>query len=143
MVETPAAALLADRMLEEVDFLSIGTNDLTQYTMAADRMATDLAHLTDPWQPAVLQLVAMTAQAGRRAGKPVGVCGEAAADPALAAVLVGMGITSLSMAAAAVRAVGAQLGKVTVAACEQAAEAALAAVDPQEARAAVRQVLDA
>ena len=85
-------------MLEVVDFLSIGTNDLTQYTMAADRMATDLAHLTDPWQPAVLQLIAITAEAGRQAGKPVGVCGEAAADPLLACVLVGMGITSLSMA---------------------------------------------
>ncbi len=65
MVEVPAAALLAHRMLEVVDFLSIGTNDLTQYTMAADRMATDLAHLTDAWQPAVLQLIAITAEAGR------------------------------------------------------------------------------
>ena len=102
MVEVPSAALLAHRMLEVVDFLSIGTNDLTQYTMAADRMATDLAHLTDPWQPAVLQLIAITAEAGRQAGKSVGVCGEAAADPLLACALVGMGITSLSMAAAAV-----------------------------------------
>ena len=63
MVEIPSAALLAHRMLEVVDFLSIGTNDLTQYAMAADRMATDLAHLTDPWQPAVLQLIAITAHA--------------------------------------------------------------------------------
>ena len=78
-------------MLEVVDFLSIGTNDLTQYTMAADRMATDLAHLTDAWQPAVLQLIAITAEAGKQAGKPVGVCGEAAADPLLACVLVGHG----------------------------------------------------
>ena len=91
MVEVPVAALLAHRMLEVVDFLSIGTNDLTQYTMAADRMATDLAHLTDPWQPAVLQLIAITAEAGQAAGKPVGVCGEAAADPLLACVLVGHG----------------------------------------------------
>jgi phosphotransferase system enzyme I (PtsI) len=141
MVEIPSAALLADRLLEEVDFLSIGTNDLTQYAMAADRMASDLAHLTDAWQPAVLRLVAMTAQAGARAGKPVGVCGEAAADPALAAVLVGMGVTSLSMAPAAVRAVGAHLGTVTAALCEAAAEAALGAADPQEARAAVREAL--
>ena len=69
MVEIPSAALLAHRMLEVVDFLSIGTNDLTQYTMAADRMATDLAHLTDPWQPAVLQLIAITAEAGKRGGQ--------------------------------------------------------------------------
>jgi phosphotransferase system enzyme I (PtsI) len=141
MVEVPSAALLAHRMLEVVDFLSIGTNDLTQYTMAADRMATDLAHLTDPWQPAVLQLVAITAEAGKQAGKPVGVCGEAAADPLLAGVLVGMGITSLSMAAAAVRPVGARLASATMDDLEDAAEAALAASDPKAARDAVRRVL--
>jgi phosphoenolpyruvate-protein phosphotransferase (PTS system enzyme I) len=141
MVEIPSAALLAHQMLEVVDFLSIGTNDLTQYTMAADRMATDLAHLTDSWQPAVLQLIAITAEAGKQAGKPVGVCGEAAADPLLATALVGMGITSLSMALAAVRPVGAQLAAVPMDTCEQAAEAALGAVDPMAARAAVRDVL--
>lgn len=141
MVEVPAVALLAHRVLEVVDFLSLGTNDLTQYTMAADRMATDLAHLTDPWQPAVLQLVAITAAAGRAAAKPVGVCGEAAADPLLACVLVGLGVTSLSMAAAAVRPVGARLAGVTLQQCEDAAEAALAAPDPAAARAAVRAVL--
>ncbi len=141
MVEVPSAALLAHRMLEVVDFLSIGTNDLTQYTMAADRMATDLAHLTDPWQPAVLQLVAITAEAGQRAGKPVGVCGEAAADPLLACALVGMGITSLSMADAAVRAVGARLASVGMDTCEDAAEAALAAADPMAAREAVLALL--
>jgi phosphoenolpyruvate-protein phosphotransferase (PTS system enzyme I) len=141
MVEIPSAALLAHKILEVVDFLSIGTNDLTQYTMAADRMATNLAHLTDSWQPAVLQLIAITAEAGKQAGKPVGVCGEAAADPALATALVGMGITSLSMALAAVRSVGAQLAAVSMDVCEHAAEAALAAPDPMAARAAVRQIL--
>jgi phosphotransferase system enzyme I (PtsI) len=141
MVEVPSAALLAHRMLEAVDFLSIGTNDLTQYTMAADRMATDLAHLTDPWQPAVLQLIAITAEAGRQARKPVGVCGEAAADPLLACVLVGMGVTSLSMAAAAVRPVGARLSTVPFEVCEEAAEAALAAPDPVAGREAVRALL--
>ncbi|GAB3197298.1 phosphoenolpyruvate-utilizing N-terminal domain-containing protein [Nocardioides hungaricus] len=141
MVEVPSAALLAHRMLQVVDFLSIGTNDLTQYTMAADRMATDLAHLTDPWQPAVLQLIAITAEAGRQAGKPVGVCGEAAADPLLACVLVGMGVTSLSMAATAVRPVGARLAATPYDLCEEAAEAALAAADPAAAREAVRALL--
>ncbi|WP_134738684.1 phosphoenolpyruvate--protein phosphotransferase [Nocardioides sp. 503] len=141
MVEVPSAALLAPRMLEVVDFMSIGTNDLTQYTMAADRMATDLAHLTDPWQPAVLQLIAITAEAGRLAGKPVGVCGEAAADPLLACALVGMGVTSLSMAAAAVRQVGARLGTTTSEQCEDIAEAALGADDPAAGRAAVLEIL--
>ena len=142
MVEVPSAALLADRMLEVVDFLSIGTNDLSQYTMAADRMATELAHLTDAWQPAVLALIQMTAEAGLRAGKPVGVCGEAAADPMLATVLIGMGITSLSMASAAVRPVGARLAGASLDTCKAAAAAAVAAPDPLAARAAVREVLE-
>ncbi|SNX66649.1 phosphoenolpyruvate--protein phosphotransferase [Streptomyces sp. TLI_55] len=141
MVETPAAALLADRILDVVDFVSIGTNDLTQYAMAADRLAADLAHLTDPWQPAVLRLVAMTAEAGRRLGKPVGVCGEAAADPLLACVLVGLGVTSLSMAPAAVPSVGVQVESVTAEQCRAAAENVMRAVDPQEARELARAVL--
>ena len=69
MIEVPAAALLADRILEHVDFLSIGTNDLAQYTMAADRMSAELATLTDPWQPAVLALVAMAVRAGAAVGQ--------------------------------------------------------------------------
>ena len=127
MIEVPAAALLADRILEHVDFLSIGTNDLAQYTMAADRMSAELAALTDPWQPAVLALVAMAARAGAAAGKPVGVCGEAAADPLLACVLVGLGVTSLSSAAAAVQGVGARLAQVSLQQCREAAEAVLVA----------------
>ncbi|MEI4273125.1 putative PEP-binding protein [Klenkia sp. LSe6-5] len=143
MVEVPSVALLADRFLEHLDFLSIGTNDLSQYALAADRLSGDLADLTDPWQPALLRLVQLTAEAGQRAGKPVGVCGEAAADPLLACVLVGLGITSLSCAASSIAGVGAKLGTVTLATCQRAAEVALAADDPQAARAAVREVLDA
>lgn len=143
MVEVPSAALLADRLLEEVDFLSIGTNDLTQYTMAADRMSSELAHLTDPWQPALLHMVSITASAGQRAGKPVGVCGEAAADPYLACVLVGLGVTSLSMSVRSVRAVGARLEGVSHEQCRAMAQAALAASSPESAREAVRDVLDA
>jgi phosphoenolpyruvate-protein phosphotransferase (PTS system enzyme I) len=141
MIEVPSAALHADRLLEHVDFLSIGTNDLSQYTLAADRLSADLADLTDPWQPALLLLVRLTADAGRRAGKPVGVCGEAAADPVLACVLVGLGISSLSCAASAVAGVGSRLGSVTLDECRRAAEAALAAADPSSARAAAREVL--
>jgi phosphotransferase system enzyme I (PtsI) len=141
MIEIPSAALLADRLLEHVDFLSIGTNDLSQYTLAADRLSAELSDLTDPWQPALLLLVQLTAQAGQRVGKPVGVCGEAAADPLLACVLVGLGITSLSCAASAVRGVGARLAVVDLPACERAADAALSAADPTAARAAARAVL--
>jgi phosphotransferase system enzyme I (PtsI) len=141
MIEIPAAALLADRLLEHVEFLSIGTNDLAQYTMAADRMSSDLATLTDPWQPAVISLVAQTARAGVAAGKPVGVCGEAAADPLLACVLVGLGVSSLSAAASAVTPVGAKLASVTLQQCRDAAEAVLSTASPAQAREAATTVL--
>ena len=141
MVEVPSVAMLADQFLAEVDFFSIGTNDLTQYTMAADRMSSHLAMLTDPWQPAVLRLIQLTAAAGQRGAKSVGVCGEAAADPLLACVLVGLGVTSLSMAASAVSGVGAQLATVTFEQCEQAAQAVLDATDSAAARERARKVL--
>ncbi|MBY4012434.1 phosphoenolpyruvate--protein phosphotransferase [Rhodococcus fascians] len=141
MIEIPAAALLAEHILEHVDFLSIGTNDLAQYTMAADRMSAQLAGLTDPWQPAVLALVAHTAAAGAKVGKPVGVCGEAAADPLLACVLVGMGITSLSAASAAVAHVGSKLATVTLDQCKAAAAAALKTDSTAVAREAVSAIL--
>ncbi|MFI9816822.1 phosphoenolpyruvate--protein phosphotransferase [Saccharothrix variisporea] len=117
MIEIPAAALRADEVLAEVDFVSIGTNDLAQYTFAADRVLGDLGALLDPWQPALLDLIALVAEAGRRAGKPVGVCGEAAGDPALAPVLVGLGVTSLSMSAPALPHVRAALREHTLAEC--------------------------
>ncbi|MGV0743587.1 phosphoenolpyruvate--protein phosphotransferase [Mycolicibacterium sp. XJ870] len=141
MIEVPAAALLAGKILDHVDFLSIGTNDLAQYTMAADRMSADLATLTDPWQPAVLALVAMAVRAGAAAGKPVGVCGEAAADPLLACVLVGLGVTSLSAAAAALPGVGAKLARVSLQQCRDAADAVLTTATAADARAAALAVL--
>lgn len=125
MVEVPAAALRAADLLEHADFLSIGTNDLAQYTLAADRMAGELADLLDPWQPALLDLIRMTAEAGAAVGKAVGVCGEAAASPALAPVLVGLGVTSLSMSASAVADVREALAAVTLAECRQLAAEAL------------------
>ena len=141
MIEVPAAALLADRILEQVDFVSIGTNDLAQYTMAADRMSAELATLTDPWQPGVLTLIGITGRAGQAAGKPVGVCGEAAADPLLACVLVGLGVTSLSAASAAVTAVGAKVASVTADQCREAAEAVLTTASAADARAVALAVL--
>jgi phosphotransferase system enzyme I (PtsI) len=141
MVEVPAAALQAARLLEVVDFLSIGTNDLSQYTLATDRMSGELADLLDPWQPALLQLMATCAAAGRAVDKSVSVCGEAASDPLLAPVLVGMGITSLSMSAAAVPAVRTSVGRLTREECENLARIALDQVDAGSARAAVAERL--
>jgi phosphotransferase system enzyme I (PtsI) len=138
MVEVPAAVLLANEIFPGVDFVSIGTNDLSQYTFAADRQHGELADLLDPWQPALLRMVALCAEAGRAAGKPVGVCGEAAADPLLATVLVGLGVTSLSMSARSVPAVRDALARHTLAECRRNAELALAAPDPEAARRAVR-----
>lgn len=140
-VETPSAALVADELCAAVDFVSIGTNDLSQYTMAADRMSGELASLADAWQPAVLRSIRLIGEAAERTGTPVGVCGEAAADPALAPVLVGLGASSLSMSARAITAVGAILSTATLEQCRAAAAAACAAIDPAAARAAAREAL--
>lgn len=134
MVEVPSAALKAEAILGEVDFASIGTNDLTQYVMASDRMLGGLAELSDPWQPAVLQLIGMAAAQGDRAEKSVGVCGEAAADPGLAVVLVGLGVSSLSMAPRALPAVAEVLRTVTLDQSEQIADRAVTAKSAQEAK---------
>ncbi len=137
MIEVPSAALLAERVLAEADFASIGTNDLTQYTMAADRMLASVAALQDPWHPAVLRLVGEVGAAGASHGKPVGVCGEAAADPRLAVVLVGLGVTTLSMSAPAIADVRDELAAWALDAARAAARAALEAEDAPGARAAV------
>ena len=141
MVEVPAAALRAAAIAAEVDFFSIGTNDLTQYAFAADRQVGALSRLQDPWQPALLDLVAFTAIAAAAARRGCGVCGEAAADPVLACVLVGLGATSLSMAAPALAAVRAALRRHSVADCQAAAEAARSAYSPEQARTRAREAL--
>ncbi|WJL97350.1 phosphoenolpyruvate--protein phosphotransferase [Microbacterium sp. ET2] len=134
MVEVPSSALLADRILAHADFASIGTNDLTQYTLAADRLLGSVAGFQDPWHPAVLRLIREVGDAGRAHGKPVGICGEAAADPLLAVVLVGLGATSLSMAPSALADVRATLLQHTLDDARAIAEAALAADDAAAAR---------
>ncbi|MGW4828500.1 phosphoenolpyruvate--protein phosphotransferase [Amycolatopsis japonica] len=134
MIEIPAAALTAREILDAVDFVSVGTNDLAQYTFAADRQLGAVAKLNDPWQPGLLRLLKVIGQAAKDTGKPAGVCGEAAADPRLALVLAGLGLTSLSMNAPAVRAVGASLAATTLAECEALADAVLATSDPVAAR---------
>jgi phosphotransferase system enzyme I (PtsI) len=143
MVEVPSAALTAEAILREVSFASLGTNDLTQYAMAADRQLGPLAALNTPWQPAVLRLVGLTVEGSAAEGhsKPVGVCGEAAADPALAVVLTGLGVSTLSMTARSLAAVATVLKTVTLSEAQELAKLALSASSATEARAWVREKL--
>ncbi|WP_293694905.1 phosphoenolpyruvate--protein phosphotransferase [uncultured Agrococcus sp.] len=138
MAEVPSIAVLADQVMKHADFVSIGTNDLTQYTFAADRMLGTVAQFQDPWHPAVLRLIERLGDAGAALDTPVGVCGEAAADPALAVVLVGLGVTSLSMSPAALADVRAELLTVTM---EEAKERAIKALHATSARGAREAVL--
>lgn len=142
MVEVPSSAIQAKRILEIADFASIGTNDLTQYTLAADRLLGSVASFQDPWHPAVLHLIRSTAEGGKANGKPVGICGEAAADPLLAVVLVGLGATTLSMAPTALADVRASLLQYDLADAQRIATAALAADDAASARAAAQAAAD-
>jgi len=109
MIEVPAAAIKADVFARELDFLSIGTNDLIQYTLAIDRTDDTVAHLYNPLHPAVLQLIEMSIRAGNKAGKPVSVCGEMAGDPRLTRLLLGFGLRQFSMHPAHVLAVKRQV----------------------------------
>jgi len=138
MVEVPSAAILATELLKTADFASIGTNDLVQYTMAADRLLGSVAHLQSPWHPAALRLIQMVADGGKANGKPVGVCGEAAADPLLAVVLVGLGVNTLSMSPSALADVRAELKKHTLEDAQRIAAAALATGNADGAKAAAR-----
>src|SRR5699024_1988262 len=115
MVEVPSAALLSGPILARAHFASIGTNDLTQYTLAADRLLGSLARMASTWDPSVLALVRSTCAGGQTQDRPVAVCGEAAADPALAPVLVGLGVRSLSMTPRALGDVAAVLATLTLA----------------------------
>lgn len=119
MVEIPSAALNAQSLAQEVDFFSIGTNDLTLYTLAADRTDERLAILYQPLHPAVLRLIEMTATAAKSANIPCGVCGELAGDPQATAVLLGLGVTELSMNAASLGAVKREVLRTPLAAARQ------------------------
>jgi phosphoenolpyruvate-protein kinase (PTS system EI component) len=137
----PAAALTAARLAEHVDFFSLGTNDLTQYTMAADRGDERLASLLAGPQPAVLRLVQVTVEAAAARGRPVAVCGELAGDPAAAVLLVGLGVTELSMAPALIAEAKAALRGVDLTQARAAAQAALEARDADAARALAARLL--
>lgn len=139
MIEVPGAALRAHDVLGEVDFGSLGTNDLAQYTMAADRMQGALSDLLDPWQPAVLDVVGLACDGAARVNRPIGVCGESAGDPLLALVLVGLGVSSLSMAPSKVPVVRLALSLHSVAECQAIASAARSARTAVDALTAVRE----
>ena len=141
MIEVPSSALLAHHILDIADFVSIGTNDLTQYTVAADRLLGTVADLQDPWNPAVLRLIREVGRAGESTHKPVGVCGEAAADPTLAVVLIGLGVTSLSMSPIALADVRAEISRFTLAEARELAERVLSSRNAADARIAASVVL--
>ncbi len=141
MIETPAIAAMVHRLGGVVDFLSIGTNDLSQYLFAADRMHPSLGTLLNPWQPALLSVVNDIISQAEPLNVPVGICGESAANPLLALVFTGMGAASVSVSPAAVGAVDSALRAVTAEAAKDLAAAVLLADSPEAALAAARQLV--
>jgi phosphocarrier protein FPr len=134
MIEVPSAALMADAFATEVDFFSIGTNDLTQYTLAMDRMHPTLAGKSDGLHPAVLRLIAATVEAAHKNGKWVGVCGELGADPQAVPILVGLGVDELSVSVPAIPTVKAQIRSLDYVAAQSLAERALRCATAPEVR---------
>jgi phosphoenolpyruvate-protein phosphotransferase len=134
MVEVPSVALLADHFAAEVDFFSIGTNDLTQYTMAAERTNARVAHLNDPCHPAVLRQIRYVVEAAQQAGRWVGVCGEAAGDVVIVPILLGLGVDELSMAPASIPGVKALIRKWPILAARRIAEEALSMESASDVR---------
>jgi phosphocarrier protein FPr len=140
MIEVPSAALLADQLARHADFLSIGTNDLTQYTLAMDRCQADLAAQADGLHPAVLRLIDLTTQGAAKHGKWVGVCGALAGDPLAVPVLVGLGVTELSVDPVAVPTVKARVRRLDYQLCRQRAQDILGLDSAQAVRAASREI---
>lgn len=132
MIEVPAAAVAADQLATEADFLAVGTNDLVQFSLAVDRADERVSHLYDPLHPAILRLVRAAVRGARRRGRPLSVCGEMAADPALAVLLVGLGVTELSMRAGAIPLVTQVLRVTPAADARRLAARALRAATPEE-----------
>ncbi|MGO5027484.1 phosphoenolpyruvate--protein phosphotransferase [Candidatus Agathobaculum pullicola] len=133
MVEIPVAAVCADMLAKEVDFFSIGTNDLIQYSCAVDRINEKISYLYRPLHPGVLRLIAMTAKAANENGIEVGVCGEMAGTPGMAPVLCGLGVTNLSMSASAMLAAKADLAAYSYAECKELADKLVAAPSATDA----------
>ena len=135
MIETPGAALSADALALEADFFAIGTNDLTAYTLAVDRSESDVAQLYDPMHPAVLRLVQFATEAALRMRMPVSICGELAAAPRAAPLLLGLGVRSLSMNAAAIPKVKQVIRSVSIDTCVRFARRVMEQSDPERIRA--------
>jgi phosphoenolpyruvate-protein phosphotransferase (PTS system enzyme I) len=125
MVEVPSVALLADTFAREVDFFSIGTNDLTQYTLAVDRINERVAHLYQPAHPAVIKLIRDVTRAARRRNTPISCCGEAAAEPEYAMLLLGLGLRTLSVSSSSIPSLKRFIRSVTIEQCERIARQAL------------------
>jgi phosphotransferase system enzyme I (PtsI) len=140
MIEIPAAAIALPLFLKRLDFLSIGTNDLIQYTLAIDRADNAVAHLYDPLHPAVLHLIAFTLREAKRAGVPVSVCGEMAGDPALTRLLLGMGLTEFSMHPSQLMVVKQEILRSHVKTLEKPVADVLASFEPEEVQAALKRV---
>jgi phosphoenolpyruvate-protein phosphotransferase (PTS system enzyme I) len=143
MIEIPAAALALPMFLRRLDFLSIGTNDLIQYTLAIDRADNAVADLYDPLHPAVLQLIAHTLREAKRAGVPVSVCGEMAGDPAFTRLLLGMGLTEFSMHPSQLLVVKQEVLRSQLKSLEKPVADLLAAYEPEELQIALRRVVEA
>ena len=140
MIEIPAAAIALPLFLKRLDFLSIGTNDLIQYTLAIDRADNAVAHLYDPLHPAVLHLIAFTLREAKRAGVPVSVCGEMAGDPTLTRLLLGMGLTEFSMHPSQLLVVKQEILRSHVKSLEKPVADVLASFEPEEVQAALKRV---
>jgi multiphosphoryl transfer protein len=141
MIETPAAALTAATLLREVDFVSIGSNDLTQYTLAMDRGHSQLARRTDALHPAVLQLIAAAGRAGQDAGKLVAVCGGVAADPTAVPLLLGLGVRELSVVPPAIPASKELISGLRIGSCQLLARRCLALASAAEVRSLVERAI--
>jgi phosphoenolpyruvate-protein kinase (PTS system EI component) len=139
MIEVPAAVEMADKLALLVDFFSIGTNDLTQYTFAADRGNARVANLADPMHPAILRQIAHVIEAAHAAGKWTGLCGELAGRPEAIPILLGLGLDEFSMSAASIPEAKATLAQLTVPECQQLARRVLNLPDGASVRAAVRE----
>ena len=141
MVETPSIAALMDHLAGVVDFVSVGTNDLSQYLFAADRMNANLGALSNHWQPGLIRTLARIAAGAASGGFSVGVCGESASDPAFAVVLAGLGINSVSVSVSQVGAVRSSLSALDLAKAKEVANAVLLATSPEDAKAAALDAL--